>query len=543
MIVPPIGAPPRPYDVCVIGAGPVGIALALQLGRLGRSVLLVESGELEPREAAQNLAEATLEGPHHVPMSLAVQRRLGGTSNLWGGRCVPLDPIDFGARPVLPGTHWPIDAATAFAHLTTACRYAGCGEPAFDSAPPVPCDDADFGMGRLERWSTRPRFRNAHRRELRDSRAVALRMRTVATGFRFHADGRVRAVRLRGPDGRDHMAEARAVVVAAGGLENARLLLAARTEAGDAFGGDALGRYYMGHVYGTVAEMTLNDPALDLGLAYFDDGRGSYVRRRFTPSAALQAREALTNAALWPEFPPIHNPAHGSGVLSFAYLALSLPPVGRMVVAESVRRAYLGAAPVRRPPHLLNVVRDFPRTATFLPGFIYRRYLARRTMPGFFERNRNRRYAVRYHAEHLPNPESRVCLTQDRDASGLQRLHVHLRYSAADAEPLIRTHALFGDWLRRTGLGELHWSVPKPERITHILGQCYDGHHQIGTTRMADHDRAGVVDRDCRVFGAANLFVAGSSVFPTSGQANPTLTAICLAVRLAETLGQEVGAS
>jgi choline dehydrogenase-like flavoprotein len=210
-----------------------------------------------------------------------------------------------------------------------------------------------------------------------------------------------------------------------------------------------------------------------------------------------------------------------------------------MIVAESIRQHYVGDA-IGRLPHILNVLRDLPRTAAFVPPFLYRRYLARYRMPGFFQRNAARRYAIRFHAEHPPNPDSRVVLSDRCDAYGVPRLSIDLRYADADVEPLIRTHDLFGAWLVRCGIGSMRWLVPPEERASYMVAQCYDGHHQIGTTRMGASERTGVVDSDCRVFGSANLFVAGSAVFPTSGEANPTLTAVALAMRLAERLAQEV---
>jgi choline dehydrogenase-like flavoprotein len=175
----------------------------------------------------------------------------------------------------------------------------------------------------------------------------------------------------------------------------------------------------------------------------------------------------------------------------------------------------------------------------FVPSFLYNRYMISHPKPGFFRRDRRRRYAVRFHAEHIPNPASRVTLSGRTDAYGLPRLNIDMRYSHADAELLIRTHECFANWLRRTGTGTMTWLVPDEERASYILSQCYDGHHQIGTTRMGENARSGVVDKDCRVFGSANLFVAGSSVFPTSGEANPTLNAVALALRLAEHLAAE----
>ena len=526
-------------DICVVGAGPVGISLALELARLGRRVLVLESGDAGPTAEAQALSDADIaDAKTHVAMEIAVQRGLGGTSNLWGGRCVPFEPIDFEARPAVPHSGWPITMDDVAPHYAQACAHIGCGAADFRRAlPGVP--EGEFSFDKLERWSREPRFALLHGDGLRRHPDIDLRLQATVTGLEFHADGRVARLSLRGPGGTTAGLTPRATVLAAGGLETTRLLLAARRDAPARFGGPdgPLGRFYMGHVYGVAAEMEIS-PAVDAGIEYFQDG-GNYIRRRFTPSAALQRREGLTNASLWPDYPLIRDAEHRNGVLSLAYLALSMPPVGRIIVAESIRQHYVGDGPSRLP-HIANILRDLPRTAAFVPSFLYRRYVARPRMPGFFQRNAARRYAIRFHAEHTPNPDSRVVLGSAVDAFGLPRLAIDLRYRRADVDPLIRTHDLFGDWLRRTGTGTMRWLVPEAERADYILAQCYDGHHQIGTTRMGDTAETGVVDRDCRVFGAANLFVAGSSVFPTAGEANPTLTAVALAMRLAGLLAHDV---
>lgn len=346
--------------------------------------------------------------------------------------------------------------------------------------------------------------------------------------FEFASDGRVAHVLVSDPTGKRSRIRARGIVLAAGGLENARLLLAAQTETTNRFGGESgpLGRYYMGHLYGSAAEVIFHSTALDASMDYFQDTTGYYVRRRFTPTASLQQQMGLINAALWPEFPAIHDPAHRDGILSFAWLSLAMPWIGRRVLVELIRRHYVGPGPARWWPHLSNVLHDLPAITTFIPAFVYRRFLARYRMPGFFQRNPTRRYALRFHAEQLPDPESRVGLMRQRDALDVPRLAIDFRYSNADVLPLLRTHASFGSWLATTGLGKLIWQVPEEERIAHILGQCYDGHHQIGITRMGVNANDGVVDANCRVFGAQNLFIAGSSVFRTSAAANPTLSAV-----------------
>ena len=524
-------------DICIIGAGPVGIALALELSRRGKTVLLLESGGAGFRKDVQLLSEATIADPsQHVPMNLAVQRRLGGASNLWGGRCVTMDALDFESRPILNQSTWPISAADLAPFLPAACDFLGCGEAAFENAIPS-LDDlgTDFRVDRLERWSLRPNLRTAYLREFRENKQLALCLLATAVGFKFDADSLVRFVFVRGPNGAKAAIKVREVVLAAGGLENVRLLLSVQREAPRRFGGldGPLGRYYMGHLTGSVADIVINSPALDAGLDYFNDARGYCLRRRFWPSAELQRRLRLTNMTLRTEFPPTHDASHGNAVLSLAYLALSFPGLGRLLVPEVVRQSHLGKGLPQRGLHLRNLVTDFPHLAAFFPRYIYRRYISRSRSHSFFEVSAARRYSLRYHAEHLPNSNSRVTLSDQRDAYGLPRLAIDFRFSQADVEPIIRTHECFADWLSANNLGTLHWSVPNEQRVAHITSHSRDGRHQIGTTRMGHTEKTGVVDKDCRVFGVNNLFVAGTSIFSTSGHANPTLTAVALAMRLA----------
>lgn len=526
----------RQYDVCIVGAGPSGISLALELARLRRSVLLLESGAALPNPTAQALADAEILHPDwHVPMAIGVQRSLGGAGNLWGGRCVAFDALDFDQRPHIDQSGWPIAASDLAPFAKAGAHYADIVTP--DFVRPIEglsISDPDFTADHLERWSIEPRPQVAHAKALAENGFVDLRLSATLATLNFSEDGAVAEAIVQGPDGTRSLVHAGTYVLACGGVENARQLLNLQGETSRFGGPDGmLGRCYMGHLYGTVAGLQIASETLDAALDYLATEQGVYVRRRFNPSAALQARENLLNVALWPEFPPIHDPRHRNGVLSAAYLALSIPALGRALVAESIRRNYVGPGKPDIAAHLRNVVMDFPNTAVFVPRFLYRRKFARPRQPGFFQRNPARRYALRYHAETRPDPSNRITLGTDRDATGLRRAVIDLKYRDDDVADLLRAHDLFAAWLTRTGLGQMEYSLPEPERAASILSQAYDGHHQIGTTRMAETAADGVVDRNCQVFGTPNLFVAGASVLPTSSQANPTLTAITLAVRLA----------
>jgi choline dehydrogenase-like flavoprotein len=154
-------------------------------------------------------------------------------------------------------------------------------------------------------------------------------------------------------------------------------------------------------------------------------------------------------------------------------------------------------------------------------------------LPGFFIRNAQMRYRLAYHSEQVPRPESRVTLSEEADRTGLAKIRVDLRFHEIDAWSVVRTHELLSAWLRSTGLGYLEWNIPVDQRTNAVLLQDKHGTHQIGTIRMGATRHDGVVDRNLRTFDSGNLFVASTAVLPTSGQANPTLTAIALAMRLA----------
>lgn len=330
-------------------------------------------------------------------------------------------------------------------------------------------------------------------------------------------------------------------VLAAGGNESTRLLLAAQAEAPERFGGPdgPLGRAYMGHVNGTIADIVFGNAALHAGLDYHVDGHGSYVRRRLVPAPATQETAALSNVAFWPVVPEIANPAHRSGPLSALFLGLSFAPLGRRVIAEPIRLKHVGPPPYRRVTHLRNLVLDAPRTVGFLPAFLWKNRVAKMRLPGFFLRNPARRYGLEYHAEHLPSPESRLTLSDTRDRLGMPRLRIRLVFSEADAGAVVRAHDALGAWLERNALGRLEHRHGPEGRIAAVLAEAKHGNHQVGTIPMGEDRRQAIVDRDCRAFDAPNLHVVSTAVLPTSGQANPTMTAVQLGLRLAERLARE----
>lgn len=529
------------HHICVVGSGPVGLVTALELASLGQAVTLLESGLLGPDANIQALSEAFLVDPQrNRDMALAVQRSFGGTSNLWGAGCVPLDPVDFARRPITADAAWPLSYEEFAAHLKTACQYANCGTSFEEPVTGIGTADDRFSAHTLIRYAQPPSFGKAYRSTIAKSPLITACLGASVTGLCFAEGGGLAGVEVRSAGGGSGVLRARIFVLACGGVETTRLLLAAQAESPARFGGEGgpLGRYYMGHLSGDIADIRLNHAGLDKGFDFFRAPDGAYGRRRLTASGAFQTKENLTNISFWPKLPAMSDPSHRDPILSLAYLALSFPPLGRALMSESLRRINVGEG-TDRLAHMLNVLRGIPAITRFLPAFVHRRMLSKRRLPGLHMCNGARRYPLHYHAEHLPNANSRVYLSKDRDVLGLRKVALDLRFSSADAQAVVRTHQHLGDWLKGTGLGELIWHDTPAQTEAKVLEFAGDGVHQIGTARMAASAREGVVDRNCRVFGCDNLFLAGSAVFPTSGQANPTLSAIALAVRLARQIAVE----
>jgi choline dehydrogenase-like flavoprotein len=528
-----IGAAP----VLIVGAGPAGIVQALELRRHGIEVVMLAGGAdgLDPAFQAQ--ADAEIVDPRrHAPMQIAVRRALGGTSLLWGGRCVPFDDIDFADRPHVPDGGWPLRPADIAPWYAVGMRYLNAGAPDFTAPLSGVPGMADCRLDALERWSERRNLRQLHAMALDGDPGLRILLGAVATGIEIDpATGRVDGVRVCLPSGVRTMLRARAVVLACGGLETTRLMLAARMDQPRLFGGPEgpLGRFYMGHFEGRIADVVFAPSLPEDAFDFFIDGSDRYARRRIVIGAEAQQRHGLLNMCAWPDNPTLSEPSHRSAILSLAYLSLAAPVLGRLLEPEAIRRKHLehGVDAVCR--HLTNIVAGLPEAVREAARFLYRRYGTTPRLPGFFIRNKARRYALFYHSEQAPNPASTVSLGATCDALGLPRLKIDLRYRDADVASVVAGHEIIDRNLRDAGIGRLEHHFPAEERPARVWNQITDGYHQIGTIRMAADPARGVVDADCRVHGSPNLFVAGSAVFPTSGQANPTLLITALSARLA----------
>jgi len=521
--------------ICVVGSGPVGISAALELEKLGFCVVVLESGFMDPDYAIQQLSDATyVDRRRHRDMSLAVRRCFGGTSTLWGAGCIPLDPVDFDQRSIISDAMWPISFDDFATYLAAAADYARCGNGFTIVTGLKYVRSPKFSLDQIVRFAEPGSFQKAYRQHFTLSHNIHLYLGSTLTSFTITNDDTVSDLIVRRKNGPEAKLRPQAVVLACGGVETTRLLLAAQMKYPNRFGGQngPLGRYYMGHLSGSVCDVCFKAGTTDRVFNFIRDGNRHYYKRRITPQRSLIHKENLSNIAFWPNLPAIADASHKSSILSSAYLALSNPLIGPKLLSDSLRKLVTeGETQVSQ--HLINIAADLPALLAFAPGFVYSRFIRKPAIPGLQFCNRGHKYSLHYHAEHLPCSSSRISLDDKTDEFGLPRVKLDLRFTQSDAEAIKRAHKLLAQWLAECGLGELNFHVREDELADLILDQASDGVHQIGTARMALNAREGVVDGNGKVFDCKNLFVSSSAVFPTSGQANPTFSAIALAVRQA----------
>lgn len=528
--------------ICIVGAGAAGLSLALAMEDAGLDVLLLESGGLKAEQETQDLYQGTVADEHlHSPPDRYRQRRFGGSTTIWGGRCVPFDPIDFEARSWIPHSGWPLaydDLLPYYGKANQLCEAGSftytVGE-AFDAEPRamiVGFESAHFSTDTLERFSCPTDFGRRYGAYLRGAKKVTVLLHANVTALGLNnAGSALNRATVSTLNGKTMTVRADQFVLAAGGLEVARLLLSNRDVHSNGIGNnsDVVGRYYMCHMAGTIGAIKLNHPN-EVHHGYDVDMDGVYCRRRFALSTDTQRQRRIGNFVARLHHPRITDPAHKTGLLSLLYLAKGIIPYeyGKRLHGEE----HLSTQAILL--HLRNVICDPFGTALFLIHWLRYRTLARRKFPSIIITPRAGLYSLDFHAEQEPNPDSRVRLGTRRDALGIQQLDIDWRYTEGDVLTVQRALALLSDDLRCSEVGSFEYDMDSVEHEMTRYG-AYGGHH-LGTARMGTDPRNSVVDSNCRVHGIDNLFIASSAVFPTSSQANPTLTIVALALRLADHL-------
>lgn len=527
------------FDVCIVGTGAAGMTLAMEMDSGPLRVLLIDPGVLKPGAATrQDLYEGSTDGAHPDPSHFR-RAGYGGSTRIWGGRCVPFDPIDFQAREHVPHSGWPIAYEEIAAHHAAAMRYLDAGENAFDAREAIEGEASmfpfrlrsdDVVVDAIERYSLPTDFGRRYHERLKASSNV-------------FAAGEVRALRIlpragQGPSqGLNRLAcvltasnealevQARHLVLATGGIETPRILL--NSDVGNQR--DLVGRHYTCHVEKIHGVVRCQAPGT---LFDFERTRdGVYARRKILFSPAAQAREKLTNIAFRLHYPDVSLASHRSAVLSAVYLAKrTLIPEYRRILQHSSDEV----AQVRSMPHVMNVVKGTPELMGFAYKWLTQRVLAERKLPYVLVPNPDNSFPLEFNAEQIPLRDSRITLSNELDAHGERKVHVQWRKSDDDVAAIARAYRLLKRELEATGQCQVDFDDATLEHD--LAGAFAVGGHHIGTARMGATPDEGVVDAQGEVFGHPGIHVAGSATFPTSSHANPTLTIVAQSIRLAQRL-------
>ena len=492
-------------DICTVGGGPAGIAMAHDLIGSGFAVVLLEAGGFEIDADSQAIYEGDVIGHDFPPLDVARLRFFGGASNHWQGMSRPLDALDFEPRAHVPRSGWPIRRDELDEHYERAARYCelGNGRYGLDEVADVMGRPLDWALdGGVFRHSPPTRFGEAYRAALGAADDVRVFLHANVTSIELDRDATaVDHLVVQTFSGRRLTVRARQYVLACGGIENARLLLNSDSvmAGGVGNGFDCVGRFFMDHPFAPhTAEMHLlrSDAGINFYHHHFDPD-GVHLRGFIGLPPAMQHRRETLNC--------------GFILDRYNFTAAS----------EGIQsaKAILADFPERFGEHVWNIVGDLDGLA----GAAWRKAVY----------SVHTRFRVSFFMENMPDWNSRVMLTGDRDRFGMRRVAVDWRIDDGHLHTYQVAHEELAAEMGRTGLGRLELKKPGDT----VAGIGFDSSfHHMGTTRMHDDPRQGVVDRDSRGLGVANLYVAGSSVFTTAGHTNPTLNLVALALRLGDHL-------
>ncbi|HUF29888.1 MAG TPA: GMC family oxidoreductase [Gemmatimonadaceae bacterium] len=489
-------------DVCIVGAGPAGLVVATALAAGGYDVIVLESGSRESDETIQGLNDGETSGDPYVGLRETRYRQLGGATSMWntripggvGAKYTPLDPIDFTQRVADPLSGWPMTYEDLEPFYRRAQTICGLGSFAYHAADwhgkgrePLTTVAPEL-ESRVYQFGTRASLVEPMLRALHGASNVRLHAQATVQRLEVNAAGRrVSRAHVASPGGRLWHVAASQFVLAAGAIENARLLLCSGT-----------GPHGLGNGTGWVGRCFMEHPR----------DRSIVLR--------IASRRALERLLFY----DVHD---GAGIV---------PVVGRLALSEQTMR---GDGVLNASATLLPLIRPAVRGARSVIGPLARFPVVERWLPrGGHGWSRHPApgavvsgFSVLLNLEQAPDPENRLTLSSRRDALDVPRAALHWRWRPRDEASRQRVRAIVSSALERSGLGSI-------ERGSAVLDP--NAHHHAGTTRMHADPAFGVVDSDARVHELDNLHLAGASVFPTSGFANPVLTIAALALRLSDRL-------
>lgn len=491
-------------DICIIGAGAAGISMALDLENTAHKVILLEGGGMEYDDRVQELFNGKLTGHPYYPMKASRLHYFGGSTGHWGGMCSTFDEIDFEKRDWVENSGWPITLKDISPFYPKAHEILDLGTFEWgaeywvkqNSALKLLPLDENTMWSKMWHFSPPTRFGTKYRDAVVNAKNIHLY--TYANVVDITATENIASitqVTVKNYAGKEHTVKAKKFVLACCSIQTSRLLLASSKQAPHGLGNDndLVGRYFMEHAELKTGEMWLNHTE---PLSFYLMGDKTKVRAEIALSPQKQKELGILNATI-----------------SLMPLAMSKNTI----------------------PSIKIWSQDDPRKAldTFhkYSNLDKRNYIQKLFSKGFYQS-----YGLYTRSEQLPNPDSRVVLSEEKDELGVPRANLHWALSPIDKKTVYTINKVLGQQIGAARLGRVKLYDFLLNDDPQLPDYTSGGWHHMGTTRMHEDPKKGVVDANCRIHGIDNLYVAGSSCYTTGGAVNPTLTLVALSLRLSDHL-------
>jgi choline dehydrogenase-like flavoprotein len=498
--------PSPSYDVVIIGSGAAGISFALELAKYCSSILILEGGEESYLDKSQDLYGGKSTGVD-LPYGLKFSRlrMFGGSTNCWAGLCGELQAHDFLERSWVPNTGWPLTKTDLSPYYSKAGKFLNLGKVSDDLITQTE-ELPEFLLAML-RQTEIVRFKEVFNSKIRESKSITLYKSSNLLGINRLTPNQVHSLSIINYEQKIKQVKGKYYILASGGIENARILLNSKTDSFPAIGNryDNVGRYFSDHPIAPFA--TIYPTSNPVGMAKFD--------------GKLWAKRPFGDR-LHPFYQVPFEIQKKFNILNIAFQFFSQ----ENELSESATAAW----------RLKKYFNDTAESDIHLTDF----FAILKDPIGLYDAAKERyfraepRFALRFQMEQAPNKDSRVTLQSERDFFGLPRASLNWKFTDLERRTIDVASAYLANILQKFQYATIKLDQSMLKNMHEMPQDLRGGHHHSGTTRMSKEYRDGVVDKNLKVFEMDNLYILGSSTFPTNGWVNPTMSIIAFSIRLAD---------